>query len=139
MKRIVSFAIVLAAVTLSSSAFAQAKPKKTPKSPAAKTETPAPAAPKTEGKVKLDKSETAEPKADKGKEPKEGEKKKGEKTPDGKPQKPLRFDVVEIEGRLKSPQLVYFLRRVRAEFASGELGHRSFLGELAETRKATEF
>ena len=42
---------------------------------------------------------------------------------------------VDVEGRLKSPQIVYFLRRVRAEFAAGQLGHRSFLGELRDTRR----
>jgi hypothetical protein len=41
---------------------------------------------------------------------------------------------MEIEGRLKSPQLVYFLRRVRAEFAPEDLGHRPFLQELSETK-----
>ena len=46
----------------------------------------------------------------------------------------FRFGEVEVEGRLKSPQIVYFLRRVRAEFAAGDLGHRSFLIELRETR-----
>jgi hypothetical protein len=45
------------------------------------------------------------------------------------------FGAVELEGRLKSPQILYFLRRVRAEFAAGDLGHRSFLGELADTRR----
>lgn len=48
--------------------------------------------------------------------------------------KSLRFGELEIEGRLKSPQIVYFLRRVRAEFAAGDLGHRSFFPELEETR-----
>lgn len=51
----------------------------------------------------------------------------------------IRFGELEIEGRLKSPQLVYFLRRVRAEFAAGDLGHRSFFGELSETRKDPSF
>lgn len=51
----------------------------------------------------------------------------------------FRFGEVEIEGRLRSPQLVYFLRRVRAEFASGDLGHRTFLPELSETRKDPNF
>jgi hypothetical protein len=46
----------------------------------------------------------------------------------------FRFGEVEVEGRLKSPQIVYFLRRVRAEFAAGDLGHRSFVRELSETR-----
>ncbi len=51
----------------------------------------------------------------------------------------FRFGEVEIEGRLRSPQLVYFLRRVRAEFAAGDLGHRSFMGELTDTRRDPNF
>jgi hypothetical protein len=51
----------------------------------------------------------------------------------------FKFRELEIEGRLKSPQLVYFLRRVRAEFAAGDLGHRSFLREMSETRKESTF
>lgn len=60
------------------------------------------------------------------------------KTGDGGAQT-IRFGELEIEGRLKSPQLVYFLRRVRAEFAAGELGHRPFMRELSETRKDPSF
>jgi hypothetical protein len=48
--------------------------------------------------------------------------------------KVFRFGELEIEGRLKNPQLVFFLRRVRAEFAAGDLGHRSFLRELGQTK-----
>jgi len=51
----------------------------------------------------------------------------------------FRFGELDVEGRLRSPQIVYFLRRVRAEFAAGDLGHRSFLGELSETRKSSAF
>jgi hypothetical protein len=51
----------------------------------------------------------------------------------------FKFSELDIEGRLKSPQLVYFLRRVRAEFAAGDLGHRSFLREMSETRKEPSF
>jgi hypothetical protein len=51
----------------------------------------------------------------------------------------FRFGEMEIEGRLKSPQLVYFLRRVRAEFAAGDLGHRSFSRELSDTRGDPSF
>jgi hypothetical protein len=51
----------------------------------------------------------------------------------------FRFGEMEVEGRLRSPQIVYFLRRVRAEFAAGDLGHRSFMGELSETRKTSAF
>jgi hypothetical protein len=51
----------------------------------------------------------------------------------------FKFSELDIEGRLKSPQLVYFLRRVRAEFAAEELGHRSFMREMSETRKEPTF
>lgn len=51
----------------------------------------------------------------------------------------FRFRELDVEGRLTSPQIVYFLRRVRAEFAAGDLGHRSFMGELSETRKSNAF
>ena len=51
----------------------------------------------------------------------------------------FKFSELDIEGRLKSPQLVYFLRRVRAEFAAGELGHRTFMREMSETRKEGSF
>ena len=61
-----------------------------------------------------------------------------QKTADGGA-KVFRFGEVEVEGRLKSPQIVYFLRRVRAEFAAGDLGHRSFMRELSETRNEPGF
>ena len=48
--------------------------------------------------------------------------------------KTYKFGTVEVEGRLKSPQIIYFLRRVRAEFDAGALGHRSFMRELSDTR-----
>ncbi|MEO7111785.1 MAG: hypothetical protein ABI183_15190 [Polyangiaceae bacterium] len=51
----------------------------------------------------------------------------------------FRFGEIDIEGRLRSPQLVYFLRRVRAEFAAGDLGHRSFMRELSDTRHDPNF
>jgi len=51
----------------------------------------------------------------------------------------LRFGEMEIEGRLQSPQIVYFLRRVRAEFEAENLGHRTFMRELSETRKEPTF
>jgi hypothetical protein len=44
------------------------------------------------------------------------------------------FGAQEVEGRLRSPQILYFLRRVRAEFDPQPLGHRSFLLELSDTR-----
>jgi hypothetical protein len=45
------------------------------------------------------------------------------------------FRAVEVEGRLRSPQMIYFLRRVRAEFDPAGLGHRSFMRELSDTRR----
>ena len=57
------------------------------------------------------------------------------KRPETRGVKTYKFGPVDVEGRLKSPQIVYFLRRVRAEFAAGQLGHRSFLGELRDTRR----
>jgi hypothetical protein len=51
----------------------------------------------------------------------------------------FKFTELDIEGRLKSPQLVYFLRRVRAEFGAEDLGHRSFMREMSETRKESSF
>ncbi len=51
----------------------------------------------------------------------------------------FKFKELDIEGRLKSPQLVYFLRRVRAEFSAGDLGHRTFMREMSETRKEPSF
>ena len=50
--------------------------------------------------------------------------------------KTYKFETVEVEGRLKSAQVIYFLRRVRAEFEAGALGHRSFLGELSDSRRS---
>ena len=51
--------------------------------------------------------------------------------------KTYKFGTIEVEGRLKSPQIIYFLRRVRAEFDAGLLGHRSFMRELSDTRNKT--
>jgi hypothetical protein len=51
----------------------------------------------------------------------------------------FKFTELDIEGRLKSPQLIYFLRRVRAEFSAEDLGHRSFMREMSETRKESSF
>jgi hypothetical protein len=51
-------------------------------------------------------------------------------------EKSYQFGAVEVEGRLKAPQILYFLRRVRAELRSGQLGHRSFMPELYDTRRS---
>jgi hypothetical protein len=53
--------------------------------------------------------------------------------------KVYKFGPQEVQGRMKSPQIMYFLRRVRAEFAAGDLGHRSFMRELSDTRRSAVF
>jgi hypothetical protein len=50
-------------------------------------------------------------------------------------EKTYTFGAQEVEGRLKSPQILYFLRRVRAQFDPAPLGHRSFMLELSDTRR----
>lgn len=45
------------------------------------------------------------------------------------------FGAQQVEGRVRTPQILYFLRRVRAEFDPKPLGHRSFLLELSDTRR----
>lgn len=74
---------------------------------------------------------TAAPKSTDASQVKVKEDKEGVKT--------YKFETVEVEGRLKSPQVIYFLRRVRAEFEAGALGHRSFLGELSDSRRSAAF
>ncbi len=44
--------------------------------------------------------------------------------------KMMQFSGLDIEGRLKSPQLMYFVNRVRAEFDRPRLPHRSFMPEV---------
>ena len=86
------------------------------------------AATKEEG---LKSAGTATPKKDESSKVKVSEDKEGVKT--------YKFEAIEVEGRLKSPQVIYFLRRVRAEFEAGALGHRSFLGELSDSRRSAAF
>lgn len=54
-------------------------------------------------------------------------------------EKTYTFGAQEVEGRLKSPQILYFLRRVRAQFDPAPLGHRSFMLELSDTRRHPAF
>jgi hypothetical protein len=46
--------------------------------------------------------------------------------------KVMRFSGLDIEGRLKSPQLMVFVERVRAEFERPRLPHRSFIPEIGD-------
>ncbi len=52
----------------------------------------------------------------------------GERGADGS--KVYSFTGLDIDGRLKTPQLLYFLSRVRSEFDSVTPDHRSFIPEL---------
>ena len=54
----------------------------------------------------------------------------------GEKVKVFRFTGLDISGRLKSPQLLYFLNRLRAEFDRPKLPHRSFMPELVRSTKA---
>lgn len=147
---------VIAAIT-ALSIFAGAQPKKPAAAPAAKP-APAPASPPKKPPIKpppgakpmtpdADDPKDAGPLASKEErtQPASSSKDAGvggavveSKTLDGG-SRVFRFGEVEVEGRLKSPQIVYFLRRVRAEFAAGDLGHRSFYRELSETRNEPGF
>ena len=112
---------------------APVKAKPTKEAPAASSEPAADTSssppPETQVKAPATKEPTKEGKAQ-GKPTaiEESESEKGVKT--------YKFSAVEVEGRLKSPQIVYFLRRVRAEFEAGDLGHRSFMPELSDTRRS---
>ncbi|NOY91498.1 MAG: hypothetical protein GXP55_09880 [Deltaproteobacteria bacterium] len=53
--------------------------------------------------------------------------------------KVIRFTGLDISGRLKSPQLLYFLNRLRAEFDRPKLPHRSFIPELVRSAHEDSF
>ena len=90
--------------------------------------------PTTEGETRVKAAGTAASESSASKTTVKAKEKEG---PEGV--KTYQFGAIEVEGRLKSPQLIYFLRRVRAEFEAGALGHRSFLGELSDTRNEPTF
>jgi len=131
MKRASAFVAVAAVTACSLLAGAQQ-----PKKPA-----PRPVARAAEGGAPLAGKEGAEPALKDGGAPKGGGGAVVEqKTAAGDAgSRVFRFGEVEVEGRLKSPQIVYFLRRVRAEFAAGDLGHRSFMREMGETKNEPSF
>ena len=53
--------------------------------------------------------------------------------------KVFKFSGLDISGRLKSPSLLYFLNRLRAEFDRPRLPHRSFMPELVRSTKGKAF
>jgi hypothetical protein len=110
---------------------AQAPKKKRAKAP--KPEAPPPAA----SDVPVP---TAEDAADAPAPPPVASEREGEVRKEGGSEvKVLEFSGLDIEGQLKTPQMLYFLRRLRAEFGRPHLPHRSFLPELELTTKDEEF
>jgi len=57
----------------------------------------------------------------------------------GEKVKVFRFTGLDVAGRLKSPQLLYFLNRMRAEFDRPRLPHRSFIPELQRSAQGKAF
>lgn len=57
----------------------------------------------------------------------------------GEKVKAFQFSGLDIEGQLKSPQMLYFLNRLRAEFGRPRLPHRSFMPELQRSTKGKSF
>lgn len=53
--------------------------------------------------------------------------------------KMMEFSGLDIEGQLKTPQMLYFLNRLRAEFGHPRLPHRSFMPELERSTKEGSF
>ncbi len=49
------------------------------------------------------------------------------------------FSGLDIEGQLKTPQMLYFLNRLRAEFGRPRLPHRSFMPELQRSTRDKSF
>jgi hypothetical protein len=57
----------------------------------------------------------------------------------GEKVKAIRFTGLDVAGRLKSPQLLYFLNRLRAEFDRPRLPHRSFMPEMERSARSKTF
>jgi hypothetical protein len=57
----------------------------------------------------------------------------------GEKVKAIRFGGLDVVGRLKSPQILYFFNRLRAEFERPRLPHRSFLSEMERSTHGTSF
>jgi hypothetical protein len=53
--------------------------------------------------------------------------------------KTVEFTGLDIEGQLKTPQMLYFLNRLRAEFDRPRLPHRSFMPELSRSTREKDF
>jgi len=82
---------------------------------------PAPAAPPA-----ADKSDTAEPKAETP-DAKPGEKKKSPK------EKTFEFNALDLNGRMRTPQLLYLLERANEELERASLEKRSFIPHMVRS------
>lgn len=60
---------------------------------------------------------------------------KGDVRVDGKKAKVLSFGAMDVEGKMRTPQLLFFLGRVKAELDSTSQLQRSFIKELKATSK----
>ena len=47
-----------------------------------------------------------------------------------------RFDNLDVEGRVKAPQLMYFLKRIRTKFRSFRLPRQNFSRKIIESKDA---
>ncbi|MFO0681956.1 MAG: hypothetical protein U0234_07895 [Sandaracinus sp.] len=84
-------------------------------------------------------SDTAEPDAPEGRESEGSDASTSFHEEGGTKVKVLEFSGLDVSGRLKSPQLLYFLNRVRAEFDRPRLPHRSFIGEMERSTHEKSF
>lgn len=57
----------------------------------------------------------------------------------GEKVKVVKFSGLDVSGRLKSPQLLYFIGRIRAEFERPRLPHRSFVPEVERSTRTKSF
>jgi len=84
-------------------------------------------------------SDTAEPDAPEGRDAEGADARSTIRQEGGATVKVLEFSGLDVSGRLKSPQLLYFLNRVRAEFDRPRLPHRSFIGEMERSTHEKSF
>lgn len=84
-------------------------------------------------------SDGAEPDAPEGRDDEGADARSAFREEGGTKVKVLEFTGLDVSGRLKSPQLLYFLNRVRAEFDRPRLPHRSFIGEMERSTHEKSF
>ena len=50
-----------------------------------------------------------------------------------------RFDNLDVEGNVKTPQLMYFLKRIRKRFRSFRLPQQNFSRKILEAKEESDF